>query len=213
MARITESPRGRNRRQPGYTVLIVCEGAKTEKKYLLNYRHRGTGVKIEIPNTGYTDPLNLVEFAALKADELGINKHTGSVWVVFDVDTNSDSIIERARNKARRTARERKYSMEVILSNPSFELWYLLHFRLSTAVLTNATLLQNLNGHLPRYDKAEDYFAELRKQQETAIDNANSLLSYHTGQGRDLYAQESNPATHVVRLVEYLNGIIGTSQP
>ena len=209
MAKITESPRSRNIRQPGYTVLIVCEGSKTERIYLRNYRRRGTGVKIEIPNTGYTDPLNLLEFAGLKAEEFGINKNTGSVWVVFDADTNSDAVIDKARYKARKISREGKYNMEVILSNPSFELWYLIHFWSSTAALTNTALLQHLNRYLPGYDKAMDYFDCLKQRQETAIANAYSLRDYHNGQGRDLYARAANPSTHVVRLVEYLNTITG----
>ncbi|AJQ30035.1 RloB family protein [Pelosinus fermentans] len=204
MAKIVESPRSRNRRQAGFTVLIVCEGEKTERTYLRNYRRRDTGVKIEIPNTSNTDPLNLVRFAALKADELGINKKTGSVWIVFDVDGNSDALIEKARKLAKRK------NMEVILSNPSFELWYLIHFgSTSTALLTNTNLVQNLNRYIPGYNKASNYYDDLKSKQKIAIANASILSSFHRGLGRDLYGRVSNPSTHVSKLVQYLNDITG----
>jgi len=208
MAKIAELPRSRNNRKPGFTVLIVCEGAKTERTYLKSYKRRNTGVKIEIPNTGDTDPLNLVEFAALKADELGINKRTGNVWIVFDVDVNSDAVLNKARSNARRISKKKQYNMEVILSNPSFELWYLLHFTTaSTAALTNTVLIDKLKRYLNGYDKAVNYYATLKPLQETAIANAHNLNDFHNGQGRDLYTRDSNPSTQVVKLVEYLNKI------
>lgn len=202
MAKIVESPRNRNKRQAGFTVLIVCEGEKTERTYLKNYRRRDTGVRIEIPNTSNTDPLNLVRFASLKAEELGINKNTGSVWIVFDVDSNSDVLIEKVRKLAKRK------NMEVILSNPSFELWYLIHFAsTSTAPLTNTNLLSHLNRHIPGYNKALNYYDQLKLKQTAAITNAAILNKYHKDLGRDGYTRNCNPVTHVNKLVQYLNEI------
>jgi hypothetical protein len=202
MARITESPRSRNTRKIGFTVLIVCEGEKTERIYFNNYRRRNAGIRVEIPNTSETDPINLLRHAILKADELGITKKNGSVWVVFDCDANRDRDLLRVKSLAN------KNKINIIFSNPSFEIWYLLHYVHSTANLSNANLKRELKKYIPNYDKAKCYFSQLRGYQNDAITNADYLNEYHIQQDREVVSRESNPSSQVFILIEHLNSLV-----
>jgi len=158
MARITESPRKRNTRKVGFTVLIVCEGEKTERIYFGNYKKRGTGIRVEIPNSSKTDPINLLRYTKMKADELGIDKDNGSVWLVFDCDANKN------RNLARIEKEANERRIQIIYSNPSFEIWYLLHYVYSTASLTNDQLENELKKYIPNYSNVHIYFSKFNRK-------------------------------------------------
>lgn len=198
MAKIKESSRKSNTRQPLFTILLVCEGSKTERIYLANYRSRSSGVRIEIPSNSITDPDGLLDYATVKADELGINKRNGSVWVIFDADNHTDPELQRFATKARRN------NINFLFSNPSFEIWYLLHFAYSTAALSNPELIQKLKQHLPTYDKATCYFSYLLDKQESAIQHASRLNAHHEEQGHTLFSLSSNPSTQVPQLIAHI---------
>ncbi|MEL7632765.1 RloB family protein [Sporomusa sphaeroides] len=202
MARITESPRRRNTRKVGITVLIICEGEKTERIYFGNYKKRGTGIKVEIPNSSNTDPINLLRYAEMKADDLGINKDNGSVWLVFDCDANKNRNLARVKKEAD------ERNIQIIYSNPSFEIWYLLHYVYSTASLTNPQLETELKKYIPNYSKSKCFFQKLKQNQQNAIANAKRLQKYHSQQGNNLISRESNPFSLAFILINYLNNLI-----
>ena len=98
---------------------------------------------------------------------------------------------------------------QIALSNPCFELWYLLHFVYSTSELpTYKAVEQKLSTpvHIPNYDKREDYFDKLEKNMDTAIKNAKKLKQFHVEQGKsNLFDVTTNPYTNVWELVEFIN--------
>ena len=78
----------------------------------------------------------------LKADE---------VWCVFDVEgpeagTPLDEAVRRARNGR----------VELAVSNPAFEYWYLLHFELTDKLFRDAAdVIDDLRKHISDYDKSK----------------------------------------------------------
>lgn len=198
MAKIKERSRKINTRQPLFTILLVCEGTETERNYLANYRSRNSGVRIEIPSNSITDPDGLLDYAIVKADGLGINKSNGSVWVIFDADNHTDPELQRFATKARRN------NINLLFSNPSFEIWYLLHFAYTTAALSNKDLIERLTQHLPAYSKTVCYFGDLFDKQESAIQHASRLNAHHEEQGHTLFSLSSNPSTQVPQLITHI---------
>jgi len=72
----------------------------------------------------------------------------------------------------------------VIVNNPCFEFWFLLHFRYTERFYENfKTLLPDLRKHLADYEKTEKYFVRttpdiykrLKQNLQTAISNAEKL--------------------------------------
>jgi len=185
-------------REPQSILVIVSEGEKTERKYFSNYRKRGCGLKIETPNTSKTDPIGLVEFAQrqIKNYELEPDKDD-EVWCVFDVDENEENITE-AVDKAEAN------NIKIALSNPCFEIWFLLHFELRQTKLSCDDTINNLKKHLPDYSKNEDVFYEIVDNRKNAISHAKKLNEIHQKRNNELYSPESNPSTQVFKLVEYI---------
>lgn len=100
---------------PSFSILIVCEGEKTEPTYFKQIKMRG--VAIEAIGVGY-NTVSLVR----KAEELATGKSYDEVWCVFD----KDDYAPQDFNEAIRLA-EKKH-MHAAYSNQAFEFWLLLHF-------------------------------------------------------------------------------------
>lgn len=96
-------------------------------------------------------------------------------------------------------------------SNPSFELWFLLHFVNQQAEVEDCQALIRLlkqPGRLPDYEKNKDYFDGLKPLQITAIQRAKTRAGQLQNQDIEPISQQSNPLTTVWELVEYLNSKI-----
>ena len=176
--------------------VIVCEGKETERQYFNRYKKWGCGLKIETPNTNATDPEKLVKFAKNQSEKYNLNLKSGDgIYCVFDRDDNTNEIIARAFKKA-------GTDIKMCLSNPSFELWFLLHFVYYESSLSNPELIQKLKKHIPNYRKDEEYYDELLSKRDDAIKNAKKLNGVHHKMGVDLNSINSNPSTQVFKIVE-----------
>jgi hypothetical protein len=176
-------------------LVIVCEG-ETEIQYFNRYRTRGCGLKIETPNTSVTDPINLVQFAKRQINRYGLNLQKDDyIWVVFDCDHNKAEAI----TKAIKIANENNINFAI--SNPSFELWFLLHFIYHHSKLSNRELIEKLKTHIPTYKKSKDVFDVLLKKREEAISNAKKLNEFQNNNEKEII---KNPSTHVFKLVELI---------
>ncbi|MCZ7393244.1 MAG: RloB family protein [Candidatus Methanoperedens sp.] len=183
-------------RIPRKVFVIVCEGEKTERIYFNRYKTRYSYLRIETPNSRCTDPINLAKFSRdqIKKEALDL-KNGDSIWCVFDCDDNDDENISKACKIAGK-------DIKICLSNPSFELWFLLHFSFVVPKLTRSEVIEKLKEHIPGYEKNKDYYDILLGNRPTAIDNAKKLIKMHETHGVKLISVESNPSTQVQNIVE-----------
>ena len=182
------------RRESPLIVVIVCEGRLAEPNYFRNYRDRGNGLKIKIPNSTFTDPVNLVRFAINQKEKFDSDR----VWCVFDADHHKEEEFRKAGLKAS------KSGIDICFSNPSFEIWYLLHFVYYESKIETKTIDSKLKRYVPNYEKNKDCFSELLGRRGNAIRNARKLKETHVNDGTELLSRNSNPSTQVFELVEYL---------
>lgn len=185
-----------NTREQRKLLVIVCEGEKTERIYFERYKKGRPNLSIELPNTSDTDPKNLVKFAIRQIEIHGLDLKNGDdIWCVFDCDNNLNPAISSAcKNAGKR--------VKICFSNPSFEFWYLLHFAYVESPLTNPVLMEQLKRKIKGYKKNEDYFDLLLSSRDTAIKYAKKINKLHENDGMDLFSTESNPSTHVYKIVE-----------
>lgn len=185
-------PRLIDTREPKQRILIVCEGAKTERDYFeeLCKDHR-PNAKVTVRGLGL-DPAQLVE----KACKLRDLESYDQVWCVFDRDTWP------AQNFNNALAQARSYRIGVAHSNEAFELWYLLHFYYFDTGIPRQEYIERLEeklGH-PYAKNSRDTYRELRSRQEDALRNARTLLAQYD----PLDPAKDNPSTTVHLLVEEL---------
>ncbi len=184
------------------TVLIVCEGSKTEPNYLngLKSSYRLSSANIRVTNAPGTDPLTVVEYteSIMQADDFD------RAFSVFDRDghPNFDEAVRRVAD----SERGRSGTWQAITSTPCFEVWLMLHYGFSTAPIVQSRTksagdmaISELRKYLPDYAKGHTGIYEIVKEMtDAAIRNAVRLARHNQA------ADATNPATDMHLLVDYL---------
>ena len=159
--------RRKETRQSYKSILIVCEGAKTEPLYLneirTQYRLASSNVQI-LPSALGTEPAQIVDYAEqlFRSGDPAKGIHPKSfdlVFVVFDRDshlTYHQALAKAAAlNRKLRTEDGERVQFSAVVSVPCFELWLLLHFQNVQAPMQRGAVYQALKQHLPDYDKGQ----------------------------------------------------------
>jgi hypothetical protein len=185
-------------RDPQPTILIVCEGEKTEPQYFKGFQKacRNPRVTIEVAKE-HGVPWTLVNIAkeckrdaeAAARSERDDNLAFDSVWCVFDVDEHPR--VSDAKVMARDNG------IELAISSPCFELWLLLHFRENPGMRDRTRMKRLLAEHVPDYDKSGD-FATYAAGYRQAVNRAKRMDQSAADDG-DV---GRNPTTGVYKLTE-----------
>lgn len=224
----------RKKRKQNPTILIICEGKDTETIYLENFNSKYTKVDVRIAdrnskvkNKGRaTDPENLVKKAIeIQNKDYDINEKDGDrVWCVFDVDinyNNNNAVQSKIDEIQKAKILSNKNHIRLGISNPCFELWYLMHFEYTTANLKDYDdVKQRLDKHIANYDKNKNVYDQLKPYLNEAIARLKKLKQYHESLGKTLPNAESdylkitaenivksNPYTNVSDLIEYMESL------
>ena len=189
-------------REPYDTVLIVCEGEKTEPNYFrdLMLTHRLSSANIVVVSPG-ADPVTLVEHARQRLADFD------RVYCVFDGDNAARAA--HAADMIGTSAEGRAGKWHAIRSTPCFEMWLLLHFKYSTAPFVKTGKLSPadcaiaaLKTHLPKYAKGHSgLYGRLSEKVVLAMANGRRLEKHNAT------TQSANPATQVHNLVDYLRAL------
>lgn len=190
------------------SVLIVCEDSKSSPDYFKKFRSklRLTSVDVEICGKECGNaPISVVDYAKekkLKIDTSPIRDYD-EIFCVVDVDDHPSlgDAIQKARDN----------DLEIIISNPCFEYWYILHFeKIGRSYSSRNRLYSHLNTHLKNhgceYSKGGcDFFDIVHPRTEFAVNNSKEILRSQWPDEEDL--RKCNPSTDVHRVVECLNTI------
>jgi len=146
-----------------------------------------------------TNPMQLVKYAEKMMSKWGIDFSEGDgLWCACDVDEHTTATIIDSYKYAK--AR----SIDIALSNPCIELWFLLHFKHVTSPLNQHDALVQLKAHIRSYTKGKDVNEDLKSNLSAAIRRAKSLNQKYEREEIELYSRESNPSTQVFRLIEFI---------
>ena len=204
MGRVQEigrKPSGRRKRKP--VVYLICEGSETEIRYFRKFRSRECNIDIVPIPSQYKSADKLVQKAKATIGFSPYYPDEGDmIWCVFDRDDNTNAVL----TKAKQLAIEEGY--QIAFSNPSFEVWFLLHFNNQLAPVENceaAIKLLKKKGRLEQYEKNKDVYEALKPLQDLAIERAKNRVAALQREHTEIFSRESNPVTTVAELVEYLN--------
>ena len=201
--------RPRPHRTPRCTILIICEGKKTEPQYFRSLRCELRLSSIEVEVCGGecgTDPVSLVTYARDRRQEQerlfrrGEAARYDEVWCVLDTESYRQ-VGPRKLFDAMKMACDNAINMAV--SNPCFEYWLILHFEKTGQALHNSKgAVARLKKHLRDYSKGTDVFNRVYPHTNEAIQWAGDIL-------RSQWQDVANPAlrdpsTQVHLLVQQL---------
>ncbi|MER7133203.1 RloB family protein [Streptosporangium saharense] len=200
MTRGTHAGRGRkpSKAAARRSLLVFTEGEKTETIYLQHwYRLHRDRVIVTIDDF-HGVPLRLVEEACdrrkrdLREQKRGRGAAHDEYWCVFDVDEHPN--LRQAVDLAA------AHGVNVAVSNPCLELWFLLHLKDQSASIDRHDVQSRVRallgcGKVP----TSEALAQLVDRHDQAMKRALALDSKHQGDGS---TPGSNPSTDVWRLVE-----------
>ena len=193
-------------KEPKPRVVIACEGEKTERGYFedLNLSEKLTSVDVLLLEHRGTDPRSVVgqvaEFVKIERHLQGWRKDD-TAWAVFDGDEHRQTPGQLVNwNSAIQQARDLKINLAI--SNPSFEFWYLLHYQDQTRFLHRDQAMATLRNHLGQYEKHHRIYSSLQERTDHAIRRAKIIHDRAIRNDVDIY--ENPCCMGVAKLVEKL---------
>lgn len=196
----------RTRRNGKPRILILCEGKQTEPNYFkgLTQAKHLTNVVVRPSRKKQTGPTGLL---TRLHEELEYDPDLDEIYCVLDHDGRDTEI---RKFTAALTAVDKKTDstqIQMILSDPCFEFWLLLHFEITDrpfAVGTHAAgcedVIRQLKRHLPKYEKNDvQVFEKCHEHVDTAIENSRKLQYTEP-----LSSEPSAPHTDVGQLIKRL---------
>ena len=194
--------RNRQNRKEKPMIIITAEGRnETEEKYFDGFRTPDCPYIIKFHKAGHlTDPTKLAESIRKRWDAEEADVKTGDMaFVIVDLD-NKES---KAKEIQQLEAKNRVEAF--IVSNPSFEVWYLLHYGFSTKSYINAdAVIRELKKYYLEYEKTSDMYPILKDKMGDAITSAEKLEEYHNAEEHLHPDANCNPYTDVHKLVKLL---------
>ena len=197
--RTSGPPRRQRQEYPRPGLLVLVEGTKTEDGYLLPLRRDlRDQVIITVDSRGGT-PLTLVERAITAKQEADREFHRGrgraydAVWCMFDRDIHP--------NVPEALALANEHGLQVVMSNPCIELWFILHFEDQNAAIDRHPA-QRRSAELLGCKKnlTADATGRLYELHEIARSRAQALDRKHHADGSPA---RSNPSSDVWRLIDH----------
>ena len=193
---------GVRKRKP--IVFITAEGKnKTEMLYFKSFGH-DVDRNIRFAPGNYTDPVNMVVGLRNYMAENDFSPDLGDkafCLIDTDVSVEKDSQIVKAIDLAE------KCDIQVIVSSPCFEYWFLCHFHLiGKKYSSNSELLSDLKRYIPGYKKnTPNMYEVLKGRTPAAIQNAQVMEKCHLDNGEKLHTVSFSPSSEVYHIAEELN--------
>ncbi len=192
-------------------VIISCEGEVTEVNYfqaIFDELIKNKGIaktSLVIAKHLHTDPKGVLKDLT---DELKKDSDFEHKWIVIDRDKERVNGGGHSVENFNGTISSAKaQNIKVAYSNPSFELWYLLHYEYRNTPLDRDEVIEELKKYIPNYAKNSlTTYTEILPMQNIAISYAKKLIEMHTAYAKVLSPENDNPSTTVYQLVELLNG-------
>ncbi len=191
-------------RVPRRTVLVFCEGKRTEPEYLKALKrtpevHGKASVDIRIDRqSAGAVPMTLVTAAvAARERATGEDGEIDEVWCLFDVEWphNHPQLGEAV-------AIARENDVRLAISNPCFELWLALHFEDHTAWLDTDSAVRLRRDHDRSIDKSVDSGTYMPRRDDAA-QRARLLADRHETNGTEF--PHDNPSSGMYRFLDAIS--------
>lgn len=200
--KVGQKKRGKVSRKTKKIILVGAEGKnQTERKYFKAFNQVQSEYKIMAGKGNNTDPVGVVEDLLKSAKQEELDLKDGDMLACFiDVD------FKNGRDQELRAAMKlaRQNNISVFLSNPCFEIWYLLHFRYSTKLYgSNEEVIKELSSYISDYSKSKDVYDVIENKIDQALLNTKRLESYHLENGTNDRLKKL-PSTEAYKLIEMI---------
>lgn len=194
--------------KPKCKIYIFCEGT-TEEIYLRHFENRTYNVEIIPVDSKHTDAFGIVSFAKeyIRKEKLDLELGDRG-YCVFDSDPKSNPDIKKTFDVLYGCREKGLYE---IFSNPSFEVWFVLHFREAphglTAIQMKHEVKKLVADTYPNYSETTDVYDFLLPRQGQALKRAKVLHKSQQEVHKTVHSHECNPYTDIFEFIDYMEVI------
>lgn len=189
--------RVRKERKTNPLILIKYEGKKSaEQIYFNNFKRRDLRIKYATGNS--TDIKGMLDDLIIYMNKEDINvENKDKIYLIVDTDLKDSKINELLEI----CEKCQKYGIEIITSAPTFEIWYLIHFRSNNLVFQNSESVKRaLKEYVPDYKETKNIYSTIKNKTDNAIEIAKQLEQRRTRNTDSIY--NLNPHTDIYKIVE-----------
>lgn len=211
--------RPENKLEQRRLIILACEDKKSARFYfecyfeILKASRKLSGLSCVVATHQHTNPTGVLEDLLIFKDLYGNTyKDYDHRWIVIDRDEErcgGGGHTLQDFNEALQKASNNRPVIKVAWSNPSFEVWYLLHFHYHNTAIDRDQVIVKLNQAMSAiYEKSDmGMFSKLSnlktpQGREFAIRKARQL--HDDAKKAGLKPADTNPGTSVYELVEVL---------
>lgn len=200
--------KGKETKDKPCKIYIFTEGC-TEEIYLKHYDNKKRGIEVIPVDSSHTDAVGIVRFAKKYIDEHDIDVELGDkCYCVFDSDPKSNPNINEAFDLIRGY---RHKGLECIFSNPSFEIWFIMHYRkppYGKSADEVKRMVKNLvKKEKPEYKETTDIFDILIDKQDKALNEALQLHKSQKQVHTSVFSHGCNPYTNIFEFIMYIKEV------
>ncbi|MGN1379247.1 MAG: RloB family protein [Bacilli bacterium] len=183
-------------------LIVICvEGEKnsTEYNYFRHYSSRD--LRIKFSTGGNTDPKGMLEdlLKYIRNEDIA-SEDNCKIFLVLDTDLDAKRISEIKEIEQECIDN----NIEIVTSAPTFEIWYLMHYRNNRLKFQTSKEvkreLQNLNG---TYTESMDMYKIIKDSTDNARSTAQSLEQQIIRNNEDLLS--SNPHTSIYKILDAID--------
>ncbi len=200
--------KGKSTKDKPCKIYIFTEG-DTEEIYLKHYDNRKRGIEVIPVDSGHTDAVGIVRYAKTYIDEHDVDVELGDkCYCVFDSDPKSNPNISEAFDLIRGYKHK---GLECIFSNPSFEIWFILHYRQApygkSAEDVKRIVRDLVKEEMPEYKETTDIFDILKAKQDRAFKEAILLHKAQSKVHENVLSHKCNPYTNIFEFISYIREV------
>ena len=176
----------RRERKTNPVILIKYEGKKSaEQVYFNNFRRRNLRIKYATGNS--TDIQGMLEdlINYMKKEDISADKQD-KIYLVLDTDLEDYKIKDLLEIEP--ICKEK--GIEIITSAPTFEIWYLMHFRSSNLVFQSSEAVKkSLKDYIKDYKETKNIYPSI---------SDNTVKAIKTAKEYELRGKETNENNYQV---------------
>ena len=183
-------------------LIVICsEGGKntSEETYFKNFKR--PDLRIQFSSGNSTDSKGMLEdlINYIKNEDIE-SEDNCRIFLVLDTDLDDEKI-----NMIKAIEKECKdRNIEIITSAPTFEIWYLMHFRDNRLVFSNSKeVKREIKTLIDGYRESTNVFPIINNWVDKAIKTAKSIETNVNNNGEDLH--KHNPHTSVYKIIDAID--------
>lgn len=188
-----------NKRRP---LIVICsEGGKKSSEYYYFRNFSSRNLRIQFSTGNSTNPTGMVKdlIKYIRNEDIKSEDNV-RIFLVLDTDLDEKRIDEIKELKPKC----KKHNIEIIISTPTFEIWYLMHYRNNKLRFkTSKEVKRELGKINGKYSETMDMYNIIKNQTNDARRLAQSFEEQVINNHEDLL--KANPHTSIYKILDAID--------